>query len=265
MDRALKILLVEDVETDAELQMHELRRGGLNFDARRVHTEAAFLAELSEFAPDIIMSDFSIPGFGGMRALELACDCAPEIPFVFVSGTIGEETAVESLRRGATDYVLKANLARLGPVVRRAIAEARERRARLAAEQRAYALTNLYGALSESNDTLARAQGRDELFRDICRIAVARGGFKYAWVGLVDGEGGMVMPLVHFGAGGGAIGLAEVPLDARQPGARADGDRRPRGAAQRLQRHPDRSAIRRRARAHARAAISLHGCTAAAA
>jgi signal transduction histidine kinase len=155
-----------------------------------------------------------------MRALELAFDRVPETPFVFVSGTIGEETAVESLRRGATDYVLKTNLARLGPVVRRAIAEARERRARLAAEQRAHALTNLYAALSESNDALARAQGRDELFRDICRIAVARGGFRYAWVGLIDGEGGVVRPVVHFSAGGGAVERAEVPLDARQPGGR---------------------------------------------
>ena len=220
MDRALKILLVEDVETDAELQVRELRRAGLNFDAHRVQSESAFLAGLSEFAPDIIMSDFSIPGFGGMRALELACNRAPETPFVFVSGTIGEETAVESLRRGATDYVLKTNSARLGPVVRRAIAEARERRARLAAEQRAHALTNLYAALSESNDALARAQGRDELFRDICRIAVARGGFKYAWVGLVGGEGGMVRPVVHFGAGEGFVEGREVPLDARQPGGR---------------------------------------------
>lgn len=220
MDRALKILLVEDVETDAELQLRELRRAGLSIDSRRVQSEAAFLEGLDEFAPDIIMSDFSIPGFGGMRALVLACERAPETPFVFVSGTIGEETAVESLKSGATDYVLKGNLARLGPVVRRAIAEARERRARLAAERRSYELTNLYAALSESNDALARAQGRDELFRDICRIAVTRGGLKYAWVGLVDGEGGTVRPLVHFSDGGRAVELAEVPLDARQPGGR---------------------------------------------
>lgn len=220
MDHALKILLVEDVETDAELQMRELRRAGLNFDVHRVQSESAFLAGLSEFEPDLIMSDFSIPGFGGMRALELACNRAPDTPFVFVSGTIGEETAVESLRRGATDYVVKTNLTRLGPVVRRAIAEARERRARLAAEQRAHALTNFYAALSESNEALARAQGRDELFRDICRIAVARGGFKYAWVGLVDAESEMVRPVAHFGAGSSAVERAEVPLDARQPGGR---------------------------------------------
>jgi two-component system sensor histidine kinase UhpB len=217
MDRGLKILMVEDVDTDAELQVRELRRAGLNVEAQVVQSESAFLAGLSEFGPDLIMSDFSIPGFGGMRALEIALERARETPFIFVSGTIGEETAVESLRRGATDYVLKTNLARLAPVVRRAIAETRERRARFAAEQRTHALTNLYAALSESNEALARAQGRDDLFRDICRIAVSRGGFRYAWVGLVDGEGRMVRPVVHFGHGGGA----EVPLDARQPGGRA--------------------------------------------
>ncbi len=221
MEGALKILVVEDVETDADLQVRELKRAGLKFDAHRVQSEAAFVAGLSEFAPDIIMSDFSIPGFGGMRALELASSRAPETPFVFVSGTIGEETAVESLRRGATDYVLKTNLSRLAPVVRRAIAEARERRARLVAEQRSLALTNLYAALSESNDVMARAQRRDELFRDICRIAVARGGFKYAWVGLADSQGDVVRPVVHFGAGSGPLERAEVPLDVRQPGGRA--------------------------------------------
>ena len=216
MDGELKILLVEDVKTDVELQVRELRRAGLNIVAQVVQSESAFLAGLSDFAPDLIMSDFSIPGFGGMRALEIASERAAEVPFIFVSGTIGEETAVESLRRGATDYVLKTNLARLAPVVRRAIAETRERRARLAAEQRAHALTNLYAALSESNDALARAQDRDGLFGDICRIAVSRGGFRYAWVGLIDGEGGMVRPVVHFGHGSGT----EVPLDARQPGGR---------------------------------------------
>jgi len=221
MDRVLKILLIEDVETDAELQLRELRRAGLNVDAQRVQSESGFLAGLSDFDPDIIMSDFSVPGFGGMRALELACSRAPGTPFVFVSGTIGEETAVESLRRGATDYVLKTNLARLGPVVWRAIMEARERRARLVAEQRATALTNLYAALSESNEALARAQGRDDLFRDICRTAVARGGFKYAWVGMVDREDRIVRPIVHFSAGGGAAELLAVPLDARQTGGRA--------------------------------------------
>lgn len=220
MDRALKILLVEDVEADSELQMRELRRAGLNFEARRVQSEPDFLAGISELEPDIIMSDFSLPGFGGMRALELASKRAPDTPFVFVSGTIGEETAVESLRRGATDYVLKTNLTRLGPVVRRAIAEARERRARLAAEQRTYALTNLYAALSESNDALARAEGRDDLFRHICRIAVKRGGFKYAWVGLVDSADGFVRQVVHFGAGSSAVEQAEIPLDVRQPGGR---------------------------------------------
>jgi signal transduction histidine kinase len=88
------------------------------------------------------------------------------------------------------------------------------------AEQRAHALTNLYAALSESNDALARAQDRDELFRHMCRIAVARGGFKYAWVGLVDGQSGRVRPVVHFGTSGDAVERIEVPLDARLPGGR---------------------------------------------
>src|SRR5262245_14091243 len=85
-------LPVEDQATDAELCLHELKRAGLRFESRRVETRSAFEAALDEFAPDMIISDFSLPGsFDGLLALELAHDKLPEVPFVFVSGTIGEE------------------------------------------------------------------------------------------------------------------------------------------------------------------------------
>ena len=165
MERALKILLVEDAEEDAQLQFSALERSGLSFEARQVQTEAEFLVQLAAFGPDIIVSDYSIPGFGGMHALEIARQHGPDVPFVFVSGAMGEDNAVESLRRGATDYVLKTNLARLAPALTRAIEEAGAKRARRKAELRILDLANLYAALSEANATLARAQARDQLFQ----------------------------------------------------------------------------------------------------
>ena len=124
----VRVLLTEDVAADAELEVRELRRAGLRFTHRLAEDEEAFERALREFVPDVILSDFSMPGFDGMRALALARELAPETPFVFVSGTIGEEYAVRALKNGATDYVLKSSLLRLPAAVERALAEARERR-----------------------------------------------------------------------------------------------------------------------------------------
>ena len=126
----VRVLFAEDVEADAELSMRELKRAGLRISARVVDTEASFHAALREFLPQVILSDFSMPQFDGMAALHLARELAPEIPFLFVSGTLGEEYAIRALKNGATDYVLKSNLIRLPAAVERALAEAAERASR---------------------------------------------------------------------------------------------------------------------------------------
>lgn len=130
MGTELRVLLVEDQALDAELCEHELRRAGLVFRSQRVYTREAYLQALRSFAPDLILSDFSMPvDLDGLTALALAQEAVAGTPFVFVSGTIGEERAVEAMKAGATDYVLKDHLTRLGPVVRRALQEAQDRRA----------------------------------------------------------------------------------------------------------------------------------------
>lgn len=136
MIEELRILFLEDVPVDAELMERELRREGVAFRSRRVDTEAAFCHELEAFGPDIVLSDLSLPGFNGMAALAIARERLADIPFIFVSGTMGEEKAIESLKCGATDYVLKTNLGRLAPAIRRAIHESEERAARRQAEER---------------------------------------------------------------------------------------------------------------------------------
>jgi PAS domain S-box-containing protein/diguanylate cyclase (GGDEF)-like protein len=124
MSQKLQILMVEDQATEADVVAWNLRKGGVKFEIKRVETEADFRQALREGSPDIILSDFTLPRFDGMTALRIASELAPDIPFVFVSGTIGEERAIEALRRGATDYVLKSNLARLIPAIQRALREA---------------------------------------------------------------------------------------------------------------------------------------------
>ncbi len=125
MDKELRILILEDVPADAELEEHELRKSGLVFTSKVVDTREAFLKELDEFFPDLILSDYDLPSFDGLAALRIAKEKCPDVPFILVTGKLGEEFAIEKLKEGATDYVLKGNLKRLVPSVERALAEAK--------------------------------------------------------------------------------------------------------------------------------------------
>ena len=125
----LRVLIVEDQPTDAELLQYDMRRAGLEFTARRVETQDSFELALQEFEPDLILSDFSMPSFDGLSALDLAQTRAPGTPFIFVSGTIGEDRAIDALKRGATDYVLKDRPKRIMSAIQRALAETKERAA----------------------------------------------------------------------------------------------------------------------------------------
>ena len=131
----LRILLLEDSPLDAELTMSTLKTGGIVFQARRVETREEFIAALRERAFDVILADYALPDFDGVSALRMAAVEVPSIPFIFVSGSIGEELAIECLKEGATDYVLKDRLQRLVPCLERALAEVRERSDRQRAEE----------------------------------------------------------------------------------------------------------------------------------
>jgi PAS domain S-box-containing protein len=144
----LRILLLEDNDDDADLILRELRKEGLDFTGRRVESEPDYRRQLQEFVPDLILSDYSLPNYDGLSALAVAREACPATPFIFVSGAMGEEIAVEALKCGAVDYVLKQRLARLGSVVRRALGEAADHRHHQQAEDE----------LRESQARLARAE-----------------------------------------------------------------------------------------------------------
>ncbi|HMK54419.1 MAG TPA: PAS domain S-box protein [Methanobacteriaceae archaeon] len=135
MGEEIKFLILEDVPLDAELAERELTQEGLRMTTLRVETEADYLRELEDFQPDIILADHSLPHFDGVTALKLTRNIDPQIPFIFVSGKIGEDFAVEMLKEGATDYVLKSNLSKLPHAVRRALKEFQEQLERKSAEE----------------------------------------------------------------------------------------------------------------------------------
>src|ERR1700704_3270640 len=114
MDIPLRVLLIEDSEDDAALLLLELRRGGYKTTHERVDTPAALHTALDNQKWDLVISDHSMPHFSGREALQLLRQKESEVPFIFVSGTMGEEAAVAALKNGAQDYLMKSNLKRLG-------------------------------------------------------------------------------------------------------------------------------------------------------
>jgi PAS domain S-box-containing protein len=148
MPKPLRILSLEDDPKDAELIHEVLANEGIACSVIRVDTQVAFLASLEEGGIDLILADYSLPSFDGLSALKLALGKCPDVPFIFVSGTLGEDLAVEALKIGATDYILKTRLSRLGPSVLRALREAKERAERRRAEE----------SLRRSETYLAEAQ-----------------------------------------------------------------------------------------------------------
>jgi PAS domain S-box-containing protein len=135
MNRRLRILHLEDDPGDAELVQETMAGEGIDCDVLVVATREAFVAELEQGGIDLILVDYALPTFDGMSALAIVRERRLDLPFIFVSGRLGEEAAIESLRSGATDYVLKNRLSRLAPAVIRALAEAEERAGLRRAEQ----------------------------------------------------------------------------------------------------------------------------------
>jgi len=134
-DSPLKVLIVEDLAADAELALRAIADTGVTIRSVRVDNAEDLRRQLRDLKPHVVLSDFSMPGMTGLDALRIVREQCPDIPFIFVSGTIGEERAIDAIKDGATDYVLKEHLARLPSAVERALKETRERRARQAAEQ----------------------------------------------------------------------------------------------------------------------------------
>src|SRR3979490_1232527 len=148
MRNPLRILSIEDDPKDAKLIQDLLETEGIACEVTRVDTQAALLASVEQGGVDLILADYSLPSFDGFSALKFAMKACPEIPFIFVSGTLGEEVAIEALKIGATDYILKTRLSRLVPSVLRALREATQSAERKRAEE----------SLRQSEAYLAEAQ-----------------------------------------------------------------------------------------------------------
>jgi signal transduction histidine kinase len=184
-NRTLKLLHLEDSPLDHDLAMAQLARGGLRAEVLRIETEPELRRQLAARRWDLVLSDYDLPGFDGLQALQIVRDLAPELPFVLLSGQIGEDAAVAAMRSGADDYLLKANLARLVPAIEHAVAAADERRARRDADLALAASRKQLSELAQhlqSNIERERAAIAREIHDDVGGALTAI-KFDLAWIG----------------------------------------------------------------------------------
>lgn len=149
IEKKLRILMVEDEAHDAALVEHSLKEGGFQFSLKRVDTEGEYLKELERFRPSVILSDHGLPAFDGFSALSIAQKRAPDVPFIFVTGSLGEEMTIQALKSGATDFVLKHRLSTLSAAVHRALRQADFRQQRRKAEEALLTSEERYRTLVE--------------------------------------------------------------------------------------------------------------------
>jgi transcriptional regulator with GAF, ATPase, and Fis domain len=188
-DRPTRVLILEDNDADARLLVEELRLGGLLFETRQARSESEYVAELS-WRPEVILADYTLPGFDAAAALRLLHERALAVPFIVVTGTVGEERAVECMRAGATDYLLKDRLARLSDAVRRAIDEQAERAAKRSAEAALHERLR-FEALCAAVSTRLIHAGMRELDSAVVEVLRAVGEFLHferTLVMLLDGS-----------------------------------------------------------------------------
>ena len=184
-NRCLQVLHLEDSEPDHALALLHLQRAGLSLHLLRVETEAQYRAALGAQHWDVVLSDFNLPGFTGLRAQQILKDSGHEVPFILVSGEIGEDTAVAAMRNGASDYLLKNNLARLAPAVEHAIAAHQDRLARQHADAELAVSRQRLSELAQHLQTsveMERAAIAREIHDDVGGSLTAI-KFDLAWIG----------------------------------------------------------------------------------
>ena len=214
----IKILILEDRATDADMMLHEVRKEGFPFSAKHVTTEAEFQAALQDPALGLILSDFKLPGYDGISALMLARRLRPEVPFIMVSGSMGEEIAIDTMHLGATDYVLKQRMSRLGPAVARALREASLTKNQTHAESLIRRLHEVLRAVRDVDELIVRERNPEKLLAEACNILVRTRGYRLVWIGLVEPDSKRVVPAASAGPAADYVNTITVTWDESKTG-----------------------------------------------
>jgi two-component system sensor histidine kinase UhpB len=199
MSLPIRILIVEDSEDDTLLMVRELRRSGYDLSFERVDTPESFCAALARQTWDLVIADYSMPHFNGLAALQLLQESGYDLPFIIVSGAIGEEIAVAAMKAGAHDYVMKGNLARLGPAVERELREAESRRTRRQALAELERRNSELAALNVIATTVTRSLDLEQVLKTMLDQALDVVVMDGGWAQLLDEEGTHLSLMAHRG------------------------------------------------------------------
>ena len=196
MKKEISALIVEDSENDALLLVHAIEKEGLRLDWRRVSSEKEMITALQDQEWDILFVDYALPGFSGIKALDILKEKAPNVPAIMVSGTMGEETAVEAMHAGASDYLIKGKLSRLVPAIERELREARIRKEKEQADialreskERYRTLAGQLQTAAEIGRDATEAQDVDELLNRAANLMRDRFSFYHVGIFLIDEQG----------------------------------------------------------------------------
>lgn len=195
----LRVLILEDNSADAELVERELRQAGINFTSRLVEGKRKYSKALADFQPQVILSDFKLPDFDGLAALEITRRLAPDTPFIFVSGSIGEEQAIETLALGAADYILKDNLQRLGPAVKRVVETVRLELEKKKSDEELRRHVDELRLLAEAADRFVHINDLDEVYTYLAQTIPAISGADYLMLSLYDEKQQAMRPKIVTG------------------------------------------------------------------
>lgn len=224
MNKVLRILIVEDSEDDMLLLLRQLRQGGHEPVFTRVDTSEAMKEELNKHEWDLVISDYVMPRFSGLAALNVLKESGLDIPFIIVSGKIGEDIAVDAMKAGAHDYIIKGKIERLVPAVEREIREAEVRRERKYAERQLSKINRSLRMIVKGNRALLHADEESAFMHEICRIIVGDGAYLMAWLGLKDEtDGKRVRPVTYAGHGDGYLTAVNIAWDDSQSGRNPTG------------------------------------------
>lgn len=212
MDQQLRLLIVDDHAPDAELSARQVKMAGYDCVWKRVETEQGLREGLRDFQPDLIFSDFSMPRFDGLSALEVAAAVAPDTPFIFVSGSLGEQRALHALKLGATDCVPKDDLTRLAPAVARALSGSVMRGTRDNPAERIRRLSGALQILSSMRTAAQQIHSRSELLEEVCRIVFASQQYRYAFIALLNPVTHVAHTAAWCGAGAARGEEARFPI-----------------------------------------------------
>lgn len=213
MRTVLRILFVEDSEDDALLVLRQIKKSNYNIVYERVDIAEDMKNALKEKTWDIILSDYKMPHFDGFEALALLKESGIDIPFIIISGAIGEEVAVEAMKSGAHDYIMKNNLQRLLPAIERELRESSIRAERKHAETQIVKLNRIYSVLSNINQTIVRIHDCNLLLNEACRIIIEHGKFRMAWIGMENLQTNKIDVVASYGILGDYLQKINIDLN----------------------------------------------------